>query len=93
MDVDCFLAKIGMLKYSETFHAHGFDLISDVCHLTSADLEDVLNISSAQDRNFILNNGNYLYLFKHINRGRWGRVHIYAIAMAKFHYEFGVLSL
>lgn len=52
--VKFFLGRIGMMKYHDIFQAKGFDLESDVHHLTPEDLEDSLMISSPRDRAFIL---------------------------------------
>jgi len=53
-DVKNFLATTGMLKYNAIFHAKGFDLETDVRHMTNHDLEESLMITSPQDRAHLL---------------------------------------
>ncbi|GFO46683.1 ankyrin repeat and sam domain-containing protein 1a [Plakobranchus ocellatus] len=52
--VKVFLNTVGMLKYYDIFIAKGYDLESDLPHITDYELEDILMISSQRDRALLL---------------------------------------
>ena len=57
-----FLTSLGMLKYYNMFVAKGYDLESDLPHITAGELEDVLMVACKQDRAILLAKGMYLIL-------------------------------
>ncbi|XP_012940029.1 uncharacterized protein LOC101851277 [Aplysia californica] len=70
-DVNYFLERIGMLKYQEIFHAKGFDLETDVVHLTCVDLEESLMISSKWDRALIIKHAQHYQPSPQLQLNEW----------------------